>query len=87
MSLIVYISCTVPEEVLKGLPQILQGRVPTGVWAVGKNDVDNMFIDPVHNVLQPNVRLPRVPQYKISRESELALQQVISDLLEDGVIV
>ena len=53
---------------------------------MGDNDTGCMTIDPIVVTLKEGCRLPRVPQYKISKEGEAGLKQVVSDLVHKGIV-
>ena len=68
---------SLPSELLDIDPEL---------WAKGPNDAGCMNIDPVQIKMKSNAVLPRIPQYKISKEGEEGLKDVISDLLEKKII-
>lgn len=56
------------------------------LWATSDTDVGSIQMPPVHITVKPGVALPRIPQYKISKEGEVALQAIVQDLILAGVV-
>lgn len=60
--------------------------VPACVWATADTDVGRKDISPLHIQVREDASLPRIPQYKISREGEDALISIIDDMIRTGVV-